>query len=106
MAEALGARECVVWAASRGFRNFIMEGDSLQIVAALNDSSTNVSPFEHIIEDSKSLLAAITEDLSARCQANTVAHRIARFSLNIGSHFEWLVHAPSFTIDLLMEDVM
>ena len=34
-AEALAARDGMVWAASRGFRNLIIEGDSLQIVGAV-----------------------------------------------------------------------
>ncbi|RXH73909.1 hypothetical protein DVH24_016731 [Malus domestica] len=96
MAEALAAHECVVWVALIGFQNFIMEGDSLQIVVAFNHLLTN------------SLLAAITEDLSTHVffQANTIAHRITRFSLNISSHFEWLDHPLSFIIDLVVEDVM
>lgn len=65
-------------------------GDFLQIVVAFNDSLTNVSPIGHIIKDSKSLLTAITEDLYAhfRQQANTVAHRLAGFSLNTSSHLD------------------
>lgn len=56
----------------------------------------------------KSLLAAISEDLSAHVhrQANTVAHRLSRFSLNIDSHLDWIYQPPSFIIDLLVEDVM
>lgn len=82
MGEALAARECGL-GGIRGLRNFIMEGDSLQIVVVFNDSSTNVSPIGHIIKDSKSLLTAIIEDLFAhfRQQANTVAHRLARFTV-------------------------
>lgn len=56
----------------------------------------------------KSLLAAITEDLSAHvhCQANTVAHRLAWFGPNIDSHLDWIDQPPSFIIDLLVEDIL
>ncbi|RXH81950.1 hypothetical protein DVH24_036291, partial [Malus domestica] len=39
-------------------------------------------------------------------QANTVAHRLARFGLNVGSQCEWFAQPHSFIIDLLIEDTM
>ncbi|KAM1135818.1 hypothetical protein ACFX13_034740 [Malus domestica] len=37
----LVARECLFWAVVRGFTNLQIEGDSLQIVGELSDSSSN-----------------------------------------------------------------
>ncbi|XP_068312517.1 uncharacterized protein [Pyrus communis] len=107
-AEAMAERACSSWADSRGFRNFFLEGDSLQIEMALRDASTNTSSIGQLVEDTKSILGAITEELCThvRRQANTVANRLARFSLNVGSQCEWSDQPPSFIIDLLIEDTM
>lgn len=41
-AEALAAREYVVWAVTRDFKNLVIEGDSIQILRALADASLTV----------------------------------------------------------------
>ncbi|KAB2601577.1 F-box protein [Pyrus ussuriensis x Pyrus communis] len=89
--KAMAARACSSWADLRGFRNFLLEGDSLQIVTALYDTSTNMSTsIGQLVEDTKSILSAITEELCTHVcrQANMVAHRLARFGLNVGSQCE------------------
>lgn len=39
-------------------------------------------------------------------QVNKMAHKLARYSLSIGSDFEWLSSPPSLIMDLLVEDCM
>lgn len=102
-AEALVARECVVCASTRGFKNLLIKGDSLQIVGVLADLSPNRLSLGQIVEDTEALLPLITEDLCSqiRHQANTVVHRLVHFSLSIGSHCEWLLSPPNFILDCL-----
>ncbi|KAM1135831.1 hypothetical protein ACFX13_034751 [Malus domestica] len=80
-----------------------MEGDSLQIMGALANLSPNRSSIGQIMEGTRALLPSITKDLYShiRCQANIVAHHLARFSLSIGNHCEWLSSPPTFILDLV-----
>lgn len=83
----MALRDGVVWAASRGFHNTIIEGDSLGVISV---SSCNLSSIGNIIEDSKFWLPTITEGFCThiRRQANTVAHRMPRYSLSIEDQSE------------------
>lgn len=100
----------MVWFGRRlgGFRNLIIEGDSLQIVGALAEPSTNLSNIGHIVEEAKVWLPIVTEEACThvRHQANGVAHRLACFSLSIGDHCEWIDCPPPFITDLLLEDCL
>ncbi|CAN6722569.1 unnamed protein product [Malus baccata var. baccata] len=42
-AEDMATRACSVWTYSRGFRNFLLEKFSLQIMTSFCDTSTNMS---------------------------------------------------------------
>ncbi|TQD76825.1 hypothetical protein C1H46_037658 [Malus baccata] len=68
------------------------------------DVSTNMSSsIRQLVEDTKSILGFLTH---VRRQANTVAHRFARFGLKVSSQCVRFAQPPSFIIDLLVEDPM
>ncbi|TQD81099.1 hypothetical protein C1H46_033348 [Malus baccata] len=79
---------------------------SLQIVTALNGASMDVSPIGPIIEDAKVLLLLIAEATAShiRRQANSVAHKLARFALHSGGDSIWVEETPSLISDLVEED--
>ncbi|KAB2618094.1 hypothetical protein D8674_013963 [Pyrus ussuriensis x Pyrus communis] len=60
------------------------------------------------MEDIKALLPSITEAIftHTRCQANSIAHRLARFGLSLSQECEWDVSPPLFISDLLLEECM
>ncbi|RXH76457.1 hypothetical protein DVH24_019345 [Malus domestica] len=68
--------------AAWGFHNTIIEGDSL---GAISVSSRNLSSIGNIIKDSKFWLPTIIEGFCTHIhrQANTMAHRMPRYSLSI-----------------------
>lgn len=107
-AETLALRDGVVWAATRGFHKIVVEGDSLQIVGALTDASPNLSTTGQIMDDVKHWLPTITEEVCThiRRQANTVAHRLARFSLSVANQCDWFDSPPLFVADLLLKDLL
>ncbi|RXH90002.1 hypothetical protein DVH24_032359 [Malus domestica] len=76
------------------------KSNSLQIVLALQDSSTNMSHMGPIIEDVKHLLSTVAKACVAHIhrQANSAAHRLARFALHCDV-------PPSIIHDFLKEDV-
>ncbi|KAB2605235.1 hypothetical protein D8674_004952 [Pyrus ussuriensis x Pyrus communis] len=78
--EAVAVRACLVWAGDRGFQNFQCESDSLQIVQASRNPSTDLSDIGQVMEDIKELLSTITGAiLTHTCsKANNAAHRLAR----------------------------
>lgn len=105
-AEAVAAREGAVMAVERGFPNFVIESDSLQIVTAVRTTTTDRSVIGPIVEDTKSLLATVTGGVTThiRRTANTVADRLARIGRNIGAILTWFEEPPDFIVDLLFED--
>lgn len=107
-AETLALRDGVVWAATRGFHKIVVEGDSLQIVGALTDASPNLSTIGQIMDDVKHWLPTITEEVCThiRRQANTVAHRLARFSLSVANQCDWFDSPPLFVAALLLNDLL
>ncbi|KAM1686169.1 hypothetical protein ACFX2K_034301 [Malus domestica] len=72
-------------------------------MGALANLSPNRSSIGQIMEGTRALLPSITKDLYShiRRQANIVAHHLARFSLSIGNHCEWLSSPPTFILDLV-----
>ncbi|VVA32970.1 PREDICTED: PRUPE_4G249200 [Prunus dulcis] len=85
--EAIASREGAVMAVERGFTNYVIKSYSLHIVTALRTTTTDRSVIGPIVEDTKSLLAPITGEVTThiRCTANTVVDRLARFGRNIGA---------------------
>ncbi|RXH69145.1 hypothetical protein DVH24_031478 [Malus domestica] len=97
------------YAGEEGRANVVIRNDSGTFVAGFCKNFRNV--FSNLQakalvlrgEDSKSWLPSITKDLCThvRRQANTIAHRMAHYSLNIRDKCEWLVYHPSFITDLI-----
>ncbi|KAM1031359.1 hypothetical protein FF1_035108 [Malus domestica] len=71
----------------RGLNPVLIECDSLQIVKALDESSTNMSAVGLIVEDSKAILFWITGASVAhtRQETNGIAHCLARHALHMDS---------------------
>lgn len=92
-------------ALERGFTNYIIESDSLQIVSALRTTTTDRSVIDLIVEDTKSLLSSIIGDVITHiCHTtNRVVDRMACFARNIGTVATWFEEPPDFIIDLLFD---
>lgn len=104
--EAIASREGAVMAVERGFTKYVIKSYSLHIVTALRTTTTDRYVIGPIVEDTKSLLAPITGEVTThiRCTANTVVDRLARFGRNIGADITWFEEPPDFIIDLLFEN--
>ncbi|KAB2619807.1 ribonuclease H protein [Pyrus ussuriensis x Pyrus communis] len=108
VSEALAAREGALLATQRGFQNFMLQSDSLQIVTTLNDPSINLSIIGHINEDSKALIASITRAISTyiRRQANGCAHWLARYALLSNFNCTWNGIPSDLILDPILKDVL
>lgn len=93
-AEALADRQGLILAVERGYQNIIIESDSLQIIAVVQDSSTNLEGL--IVEDAKALARSISGASSShvRHQANEVAHRLARVAILNNGVCTWFEEPP------------
>ncbi|RXI02334.1 hypothetical protein DVH24_030263, partial [Malus domestica] len=92
--------------AAKGFQNFILECDSLKIVAALRDSSPFPFNVRIVVKDSRELMASITEVsyTHVRRQANGIAHRLARAAIRSESSRCWFKEPPDLILDLLIKE--
>ncbi|CAL2268928.1 unnamed protein product [Prunus armeniaca] len=104
--EAIVAREGAIMAVEKGFSNYVIESDSLQIITALRTTTTDRSVIGLIVEDTKSLMARVTGEVTThiRRTANIVADCLAQFGRNIGANLTWFEEPPNFIIHLLFED--
>lgn len=57
--EALAALRAVIFATDMGFRDICLEGDSQDIIKAINSNSIDFSPVGHLIEETKALLNSV-----------------------------------------------
>lgn len=96
--EAMAARECAVMAVERGFSNYVIKSDSLQIITALRTTTTDRFAIGLIVEDTKSLLVPVTGEVT------THIRRTAKLGRNIGVDLTWFEELPDLIVDLLFED--
>ncbi|KAB2620352.1 hypothetical protein D8674_041726 [Pyrus ussuriensis x Pyrus communis] len=91
---------------NRGFANLICESNSLQIVEALRDPSTNLSYIGQLEEDIRVLVPLVIEVpfTHIHCSANMAAHRLARFGLLVEHTFDWITSPRRILINVLLED--
>ncbi|KAM2876329.1 hypothetical protein COP2_019337 [Malus domestica] len=96
--EALAAREGLAMIVERGLSNVISECDSSQIANPLRGHSPTRSMIGLIIEDAKASMSSITGVVLApvRCQANEMAHQLAKFALSCDGLRSWFEEPPDF----------
>lgn len=97
VAKALGFREALVLAANKGLADIIIEGDSIQIVQALNQAGKSYSDCSSILSDYLELLPLFSSCAFEYVNRsfNRVAHSLAKQSL-LGVRLDiWGVLSPS-----------
>ncbi|KAM2542787.1 hypothetical protein TB2_022177 [Malus domestica] len=102
----MAARAWLLVARQRGFQNLILECYSLQIMAALWDTSPFLSEVGNVVENSCVLMALIPgASYTHVCrQANGIAHRLAHAALRADSSCYWFEGPPDLILDLLFEE--
>ncbi len=97
VAESMGAWQAVVMCCDMRFPQVIFEGDSLNVVSALNNKDPCWSSFGLIIEDIRAKLQDIP---SVRVhhvprEANNVAHSLAKAVVSQMLDKSWIEECPS-----------
>jgi hypothetical protein len=96
-AEALAARRAVELSLSLGITQLILEGDSLQIVQAIQGISNAQYMYGIIVEDLKALLRGFInyKVIFVPREANGKAHKLAKLALSRGVNKVWREDFPS-----------
>lgn len=106
--EALGLLNGLKIAEARGFVNFEVELDAINLVNAIHGNSLNFSPQGAIIEEIRKLVVKlkIANIHYAPRSQNKVAHNIANYAINEGGSFFWESNPPNWLNLLLDADVV
>lgn len=106
LAEAIAFKEALSWIKSKDWNNIVLETDCFKVIQALRSSLVTSSPFGLVISDCKQLLSTIAN--AAFCfvkrSANSVAHCLARQSINFPDRIFTETNVPSEVLDLCMVD--
>ena len=105
--EALAANRALVFAREMNIKEAVLEGDSLQVMKALNFKNTGLAPFGLLLQDSLDLSAGFSK-LSyshTKREGNIVAHNLAQLAVNFSNCVVWMEDVPcdvmtSYHVDL------
>ncbi|RHN73700.1 putative ribonuclease H-like domain-containing protein [Medicago truncatula] len=105
--EALRFRLAIQFSYDMGFRNIIVEGDSLIVVKALKAHSNDNSYFGLVINDCKSLSCLFSSFLVSHVRrgGNSIAHALAKFALD-STDFVWIKEIPSCITFVVATDLV
>ena len=83
--EVLATLKAVTFARESGFRNVILEGDSLRLITALKSTEGSLSPTSLLVDDVKRVAISFEQLLYSHVKrnGNRVAHSLAKNALRI-----------------------
>lgn len=83
--EAMAAVRAISFAQGLGFTSFLLEGDSTNIIKALQSDEESLSPYGHIISSAKSMVIARSsiKYLHVGGTGNRVAHNLAKHAKHV-----------------------
>lgn len=102
-AELMACRKAIEFSKEAGFSRPIIEGDSLNVIRALSDSTENRSLLVHIYDDIKCDLRGmqvLSFSWAKRCR-NMVAHSLAKHAWNLLDDMYWIENTPVRMTDAL-----
>ena len=105
--EALVALKAITFAREFGFRNAIIEGDSLGLIKALKSTEGSLSPTGLLVDDVKRVAISFERLLYSHVKrnGNRVAHSLAKNTLRIPDLQVWMKDVSSHIISILDLDV-
>jgi hypothetical protein len=99
-AEALAAWKMAELCVRMQLDNVVLEGDSLEVVQALNNKDCSWARYGTLINDAKLMLLCVQQwsIIHVRRQANGVAHRIAKMALSVSDDCEERLWTGDFPV--------
>jgi ribonuclease HI len=105
--EAMAARAAIQLALDLKLDRVSFEGDSTQVITALQCQDNNYTSYGHLIAETQNKtlsLQSFTFEHVGR-SANSVAHVLAKKSISIESSYLWLSSMPHDVISILQADL-
>ncbi|KAF5450671.1 hypothetical protein F2P56_031001 [Juglans regia] len=105
--EAIALRRTIEVCKEMGFNKVIFEGDALVIINTVKENVMCWTWYGQVVEDVKSSLKELLhwKILFVRRDGNMIAHRLAKFALNIGKLTCWIEECPVFISSLIAFDM-
>jgi ribonuclease HI len=102
-AEATTALSAVEFCKEVGIQDILLEGDSMLVVTAINDSRPNWLRYGQIIDDVKMVLNSLRKWSSRHIkrEANSAAHGLAKYTTRINESQVWLEDAPTCIFEVV-----
>jgi ribonuclease HI len=106
MGEAMGALAAVEFSRDTGISDFILKGDSKQIVDAIAGKGSYWCKYGHIIGDINEVIKGFRrcEVRHVRREANEAAHVLAKSAIRTKEEKIWLEEIPSIIIDIVNQE--
>ena len=107
MVEALAARRAVLFAREIFILQAMVEGDSLQVIKAINTSKPHKAPSGHIIDEIKLLSSFLSccNFVHVKRGGNKLAHALAHQAILSANTDVWLEDLPRDLDDVLLFDL-
>ncbi|KAL6979888.1 hypothetical protein U1Q18_021544 [Sarracenia purpurea var. burkii] len=92
LVECLALWKAIHFARELGIRHVHLEGDSLNVIKAINSMDVDRSHIGGIIEATKAEIALFTNSICShiRRKGNSIAHALARLATSISAPRTWL----------------
>ena len=104
--EAMAAARAISFAHGLGFTSFVLEGDSINIIKALQSDDESLSPYGHILSSAKSMVVAGSNMtyLHVGRTGNNVAHNLAKHARHVRGFSMWMEDVPPHLSHVLFAD--
>jgi ribonuclease HI len=81
----------------------ILEGDSLEVVNAINEDRSSRRKYGHILDDIKMVLSSLRswEVMHVKREANMVAHNLAKEASKLQTDRTWIEDCPLCILDIV-----
>ena len=105
--EALACRRAVLFAVELGLQDVVFEGDSLQVIQALNQDNANHLTYGHILKDIRTQVAAVSsfEFIFNTRHCNIIADALAKKAKNCRETRVWTDFTPEDIALLVVFDI-
>ena len=104
--EAMAAARAISFAQGLGFTSFVLEGDSINIIKALQFDDESLSPYGHILSSAKSMVVAGSSIMYSHVgrSGNNVTHNLAKHARHVRGFSVWTEDVPSHLSHILFAD--
>ena len=104
--EAMATARTISFAQGLGFTSFVLEGDSVNVIKAMQSDDESLSPYGHILSSAKSMVvtgSSIKYSHVGRT-GNTVAHNLAKYARHVRGFSMWTEDVPPHLSHVLFAD--